>query len=118
MEAVRRAFRPEFLNRLDEIILFHRLSRTNMTDIVSIQLARLKERLQARNIKLEFDSSALEFLANTGYDPMYGARPLKRIIQRELENPLAQKILAGTIEEGKTIIAKANNGDIEFISPS
>ena len=86
MEEVRRAFRPEFLNRLDEILLFNRLSRAHMTDIVEIQLGRLRKLLADRKIKLELDSKALQWLANRGYDPVYGARPLKRVIQRSLQN--------------------------------
>ena len=82
MEVVRRAFRPEFLNRLDEILLFHRLSRAHMTDIVEIQLGRLRKLLADRKIELELDSKAQQWLANRGYDPVYGARPLKRVIQR------------------------------------
>jgi ATP-dependent Clp protease ATP-binding subunit ClpB len=103
MEAVRAAFRPEFLNRLDEILLFRRLSRDDMKGIVVIQLERLKKLLADRKISIEVDSAALAFLANAGYDPIYGARPLKRVIQRELQNPLAQLILDGRIPEGSTV---------------
>ncbi len=97
MEEVRRAFRPEFLNRLDEILLFNRLSRAHMTDIVTIQLGRLRKLLADRKVDLEFDKNALQWLANRGYDPVYGARPLKRVIQRSLQNPLATQILEGRI---------------------
>ena len=90
MEAVRAAFRPEFLNRLDEILLFRRLSRDDMKGIVTIQIERLKKLLADRKIALELDAAAMAWLANAGYDPVYGARPLKRVIQRELQNPLAQ----------------------------
>ena len=93
MEEVRRAFRPEFLNRLDEILLFNRLSRAHMTDIVEIQLGRLRKLLADRKIDIELDSKALQWLANRGYDPVYGARPLKRVIQRSLQNLLATQIL-------------------------
>jgi ATP-dependent Clp protease ATP-binding subunit ClpB len=103
MEAVRAAFRPEFLNRLDEILLFRRLSRDDMKGIVTIQLERLKKLLADRKITLEVDSAASAWLANTGYDPVYGARPLKRVIQRELQNPLAQQILQGHIPDGSTV---------------
>jgi ATP-dependent Clp protease ATP-binding subunit ClpB len=103
MEAVRRAFRPEFLNRLDEVLLFRRLSREDMTGIVSIQLGRLRHLLTDRKIVLELDAKASEWLANAGYDPVYGARPLKRVIQRELQNPLAQQILEGKIPDGATV---------------
>ncbi|ABV72986.1 clpB protein [Rickettsia canadensis str. McKiel] len=103
MEYVRAVFKPEFLNRLDEIILFHRLSRNNIHDIVKIQLESLKKILLAQNITLEFDESALNYLAEKGYDPSFGARPLKRLIQREIQNNLAKLILAGAISSGKTV---------------
>jgi ATP-dependent Clp protease ATP-binding subunit ClpB len=95
MNTVRQAFRPEFLNRLDEIVLFHRLSRKNMTGIVAIQLKRLQALLADRKLELQLDDSAKEWLAEAGYDPVYGARPLKRVIQRELQNPLATLLLEG-----------------------
>ncbi len=95
MQLVRAAFRPEFLNRLDEILLFRRLSRGDMRGIVDIQLARLQKLLDDRKIVLDIDAKARDWLAETGYDPVYGARPLKRIIQRTLQNPLAEQVLAG-----------------------
>ena len=100
MERVRQAFRPEFLNRLDEIILFHRLSLDNMDAIVDIQLQHLVKRLAERNISLELDKKAREWLAGKGYDPVYGARPLKRVIQKELQDQLALEILSGKITDG------------------
>src|SRR6188508_2372717 len=103
MEDVRRAFRPEFLNRLDEVLLFSRLSRANMTDIVEIQLRKLEKLLADRKIGINFDSKALQWLANRGYDPVYGARPLKRVIQRSLQNPLATQILEGRIGDGEAV---------------
>ena len=103
MNAVRAAFRPEFLNRLDEIILFRRLSRQNMHGIVDIQLAHLRKLLADRKITLDLDRSALDWLAEAGYDPVYGARPLKRVIQRSLQNTLAGMILEGSVSEGETI---------------
>jgi ATP-dependent Clp protease ATP-binding subunit ClpB len=108
MEAVRAAFRPEFLNRLDEILLFRRLSRDDMVGIVDIQLAQLQKLLSERKITLEIDPEAKKWLAETGYDPVYGARPLKRVIQRELQNPLAEKILAGEIRDGDTVRVTAS----------
>jgi ATP-dependent Clp protease ATP-binding subunit ClpB len=108
MEAVRHAFRPEFLNRLDEVLLFRRLSRQDMTGIVQIQLGRLRQLLADRKIALEVDTKASEWLANAGYDPVYGARPLKRVIQRELQNPLAQQILEGKIPDGVTVAVSAS----------
>ena len=103
MEVVRGAFRPEFLNRLDEVLLFHRLTRPQMTGIVDIQLARLLAMLAERKIVLELDEQAKVWLADKGYDPVYGARPLKRVIQRELQNPLASLILEGKIGDGDTV---------------
>jgi ATP-dependent Clp protease ATP-binding subunit ClpB len=108
MEAVRAAFRPEFLNRLDEILLFRRLSRDDMVGIVDIQLAQLEKLLVDRKVTLEIDADAKKWLANAGYDPVYGARPLKRVIQRELQNPLAEKILAGEIRDGGTVRVTAS----------
>jgi ATP-dependent Clp protease ATP-binding subunit ClpB len=108
MRAVRQHFRPEFLNRLDEIILFRRLQRADMASIVTIQLERLKALLTDRKIGLELDRAALEWLAEEGYDSTYGARPLKRVIQRSLQNPLAGLILEGTIKEGETVNVSAN----------
>ena len=109
MAAVRDAFRPEFLNRLDEILLFRRLSREDMKGIVTIQLERLRKLLVDRKITLEVDSAASAWLANAGYDPVYGARPLKRVIQRELQNPLAQQILEGHIPDGSTVHVSAGD---------
>jgi ATP-dependent Clp protease ATP-binding subunit ClpB len=108
MEAVRAAFRPEFLNRLDEILLFRRLSREDMVGIVDIQLKQLQKLLDERKVTLEVDREAERWLANAGYDPVYGARPLKRVIQRELQNPLAEKLLAGEIREGDTVRVTAS----------
>jgi ATP-dependent Clp protease ATP-binding subunit ClpB len=103
MEAVRSHFRPEFLNRLDEIILFNRLSRENMDRIVDIQIGRLQKLLADRKIEIDLDGAAREWLAAAGYDPVYGARPLKRAIQRRLQDPLAQLLLEGKIGDGDHI---------------
>ncbi|MCA0873868.1 ATP-dependent chaperone ClpB [Seohaeicola saemankumensis] len=103
MDAVRAHFRPEFLNRLDETIIFDRLNRANMDGIVDIQLAQLKRRLAERKIALELDEGARKWLADEGYDPVFGARPLKRVIQRALQNPLAELLLAGDVKDGDTI---------------
>jgi ATP-dependent Clp protease ATP-binding subunit ClpB len=107
MRVVRAHFRPEFLNRLDEIILFRRLQRSDMARIVEIQLERLRALLTDRKITLDVDRSALEWLAREGYDSTYGARPLKRVIQRSLQNPLAGMILEGTIRDGETVHVSA-----------
>ncbi len=103
MDAVRAHFRPEFLNRLDEIIIFHRLTRANMDKIVDIQLAGLQRRLDGRKITLEVSDAAREWLANAGYDPVFGARPLKRVIQRSLQNALAEMLLSGDVMDGQAI---------------
>src|SRR5687767_6529618 len=108
MNVVRQAFRPEFLNRLDETVLFHRLSRRNMTGIVAIQLKRLQALLADRKLELPLDDRAKEWLAEAGYDPVYGARPLKRVIQRELQNPLASLLLEGRYKPGDVIHVSAD----------
>jgi ATP-dependent Clp protease ATP-binding subunit ClpB len=110
MEVVRRSFRPEFLNRLDEIILFNRLGRNEMKRIVDIQLRHLQQLLASRKIVLEVDEKAKTWLANTGYDPVYGARPLKRVIQRELQNPLSTMLLAGALKDGETVRVSVQDG--------
>ena len=112
MAAVRAAFRPEFLNRLDEILLFHRLSREQMAGIVDIQLKRLGQLLTERKITLALDDGARAWLATAGYDPGYGARPLKRVIQRQLQNPLASLMLEGKIAEGEVVTVSAGDGGL------
>jgi ATP-dependent Clp protease ATP-binding subunit ClpB len=112
MEEVRRAFRPEFLNRLDEVLLFNRLSRADMGDIVEIQLDRLRKLLEARKLSLDVDGAAQSWLANEGYDPIYGARPLKRVIQRSLQNPLAQLILEGEVRDGDVVKVAVKDGEL------
>ena len=107
MDAVRAHFRPEFLNRLDETIIFDRLGREDMSGIVDIQLGRLLKRLASRKIALELDEGARKWLADEGYDPVFGARPLKRVIQRALQNPLAELLLAGDIRDGDTVPVSA-----------
>jgi ATP-dependent Clp protease ATP-binding subunit ClpB len=103
LNVVKASFRPEFLNRIDEVILFHRLRRQDMGQIVRIQLKRLESLLVDRKIHLELDDEAVEWLAQKGYDPAYGARPLKRVMQKELQDPLAEKILGGEILDGSTV---------------
>ena len=108
MGAVRAHFRPEFLNRLDEIILFHRLTRANMDKIVAIQMARLDKLLSDRKIEISLDKKATDWLGNAGYDPVYGARPLKRVIQRRLQDPLASLLLEGKISDGAKVKVSAS----------
>ncbi len=112
MALVRAAFRPEFLNRLDEIILFHRLFAEQMGAIVEIQLGRLRKLLAERKITLDLDRAAVDWLAHAGYDPVYGARPLKRVIQRHLQNPLASMILSGRIADGATVTVTTGEGGL------
>ena len=111
MDAVRAHFRPEFLNRLDDMIIFDRLTRDDMSGIVEIQLRRLTARLAQRKIVLELDEAAKHWLGDAGYDPVYGARPLKRVIQRDLQDPLAEMLLAGDVMDGETIqVSAGENG--------
>ncbi len=114
MEAVRAAFRPEFLNRLDEILLFARLGREQMTGIVDIQLGYLHKLLAGRRITLDIDDKARKWLADKGYDPAYGARPLKRVIQTELQNKLAELILRGEIPDGSAVRVTEKGGTLDF----
>jgi len=114
MNLVRAHFRPEFLNRLDEIVLFRRLQRSDMARIVEIQLGHLRGLLADRKIELELDPLALDWLANEGYDPVYGARPLKRVIQRSLQNPLAGMLLEGAIKDGEHVKVTAGLDGLEI----
>ncbi|RAZ71166.1 ATP-dependent chaperone ClpB [Mesorhizobium atlanticum] len=116
MSVVRSSFRPEFLNRVDEVILFHRLRREDMDRIVEIQLKRLENLLVDRKITLSLDHDAIEWLASKGYDPAYGARPLKRVMQKELQDPLAEKILLGEILDGSTVKVTAGSDRLNFRS--
>ncbi|RWX60109.1 AAA family ATPase, partial [Mesorhizobium sp. M2A.F.Ca.ET.039.01.1.1] len=116
MGVVKASFRPEFLNRVDEVILFHRLRRQDMDRIVEIQLKRLENLLVDRKITLSLDHDAIEWLASKGYDPAYGARPLKRVMQKELQDPLAEKILLGEILDGSTVKVTAGSDRLNFRS--
>jgi ATP-dependent Clp protease ATP-binding subunit ClpB len=112
MAVVRGHFRPEFLNRVDEIILFHRLRREDMGSIVDIQFGRLGRLLEDRKIKLALDAKGRQWLADKGYDPQYGARPLKRVIQKWVQDPLAHQLLASEIHEGSTVKISAAQGKL------
>jgi ATP-dependent Clp protease ATP-binding subunit ClpB len=114
MDVVRKHFRPEFLNRIDEIILFHRLGRAQMDEIVKIQLERVEKLLADRQITISVDPSAQHWLAERGYDPIYGARPLRRVIQKELMDGIARKLLAGEIADGSVIEVKASADGLEI----
>ncbi|HSL27340.1 MAG TPA: ATP-dependent chaperone ClpB [Acidimicrobiia bacterium] len=114
LKAVRSHFRPEFLNRVDDLIVFHRLSREDLRRIVDIQLGLLRERLADRHITLDVSDAAKDLLAGEGFDPVYGARPLKRVIQKQLADPLAIKLLSGDFGEGDTIRVEASGGELLF----
>ena len=113
-EAMRAYFRPEFLNRVDDTIIFHSLGLEELKKIVDIQLGRLHKLLGDKKINLTLTEAAKASLAIEGYDPVFGARPLKRIIQRSLQDPLAMKILDGTIKEGETVVVDVRDGVMEF----
>jgi len=108
------SFRPEFLNRIDETVIFNRLGKTEIHKIVDIQLQRLAQRLEDRKIRITVTEQAREFLAERGYDPLYGARPLKRTIQAELENPLAREIIAGRYREGSEVLVDRDGDRLVF----
>ncbi|NES99889.1 MAG: ATP-dependent chaperone ClpB [Sphaerospermopsis sp. SIO1G1] len=114
METMRNSFRPEFLNRIDEIIIFHSLQKSELREIVELQLERLKQRLDDKKMSLRMSATALDFLAEVGYDPIFGARPLKRAIQRELETQIAKAILRGEFNEGDTIFVDVENERLAF----
>jgi ATP-dependent Clp protease ATP-binding subunit ClpB len=113
-DEMRERFRPEFLNRIDEIVVFEQLTREQLGEIVELQLARLRARLAERRIDVELTPAAKELLAEAGWDPAYGARPLKRALQRLVENPLAAALLEGRFGEGDTILVEARDGELAF----
>jgi ATP-dependent Clp protease ATP-binding subunit ClpB len=114
MEALRGHFRPEFINRIDETIIFDRLTDKEITSIVDIQLKRLLKRLDQQNIRMTLTEKAKKFLAKEGYDPAYGARPLKRVIQQQILNPLSVAILDGQFGEGDSIVGEVEKDHLEF----
>ena len=118
LEELRKHFRPEFLNRVDEIIVFHALSEEHLKQIVDIQLRRLRERLADRHITLELTDAAKTHLVRAGYDPAYGARPLKRAIQKEIETALGRLILKGEVRDGQTVVVDADHGRLTFSDAS
>src|SRR5205085_511999 len=113
-DILREHFKPEFLNRIDDIVIFHRLSREQIARIIDVQLERLRSMLHDRNISLVLEDSARELLAQEGYDPDFGARPLKRAIQTLIQNPLAMKLLRGEIVPGQTVVVSARDGEMQF----
>jgi ATP-dependent Clp protease ATP-binding subunit ClpB len=114
MAALRAHFRPEFLNRVDDIIVFHNLSKEDLKEIVEIQAERLRHMLADRRMVLELTEEAKRFIANAGYDPAYGARPIKRTLQRLVADPLALAILEGQFVDGDTILVKVNGNGLRF----
>lgn len=114
MDAVAHHFRPEFINRIDEVVVFDPLGREQIAGIAEIQLGRLRKRLAERELSLELSQEAMDKLIAVGYDPVYGARPLKRAIQRWIENPLAQQILAGQFAPGSSVKARVEGEQIVF----
>ena len=113
-DAMQRHFRPEFLNRLDESIIFHSLKQEELRQIVELQVQRLAKRLEDKKLSLQLNADALDWLAGVGYDPVYGARPLKRAIQRELETPIAKGILGGEFTGGHTVAVDVEAGKLRF----
>jgi ATP-dependent Clp protease ATP-binding subunit ClpB len=115
MGVVQAHFRPEFINRLDDIVVFHPLDKVQIKQIARIQMQGLEKRLAERNLRIEVSDAAFQLLGNVGFDPVYGARPLKRAIQSQLENPLAQKILSGEFLSGDVIQVDAAEGKLVFV---
>jgi ATP-dependent Clp protease ATP-binding subunit ClpB len=115
MGVVQAHFRPEFINRLDEIVVFRALDKTQIRQIARIQVDYLGRRLAERQLSLKLSDKALDLLGNLGFDPVYGARPLKRAIQQQLENPLAREILEGKFKAGDTVEVDAQGGHLEFV---
>ena len=113
-EALKTSFKPEFLNRVDEVIVFHPLTKNEIRQIVDLQLAHLEKRLEENDFTLKVTDAARRQLADEGYDPVYGARPLKRVIQHRLQNELANAILGGQFAEGAQITVDVQNGDFTF----
>jgi ATP-dependent Clp protease ATP-binding subunit ClpC len=114
MEEMKKDFRPEFLNRIDEIIVFHALTREDVKNIVDLMIRRVKEQLRSKDLEMELSDAAKELLAEKGYDPALGARPLRRTIQRLVEDPLSEKLLYKEFRAGQTIIIDAVDGEIVF----
>ena len=113
-EALKATFRPEFLNRIDETVIFHSLTREDLRDIVQIQLRDLRDRLAQKRVTIELDDDAADLLCELGWDPAFGARPLKRFIQQKLENPLAQRVLSGEVTEGSHVAVTVAGKSFQF----
>jgi ATP-dependent Clp protease ATP-binding subunit ClpC len=116
LDETKRVFKPEFLNRLDEIIVFHSLTKENILQIVDLEVAKVKARLKAKEVEIVLDSIAHEFVIEKGYDPNYGARPMRRAVERFLEDPLAEEILRGNVKAGTQVQVTATDGKLVFQS--
>ena len=114
MEEAKKTFRPEFLNRLDDIVVFRSLTKPDLIQILDLEISKVMERLKTRNIVLQLDEKAKDFLVTKGYDPTYGARPMRRAVERSLEDPLAEEILKGVFHEGEPILVSADNDKLTF----
>ena len=114
LEEVKKTFRPEFLNRVDELIVFHPLTRDHIKKIIDILLRDMRKRLAEKNMQLKLTKEAKEFLVDRGFDPVYGARPLKRAIQKYVEDPLSEELLKGKFQEGDIIVCKVSKGTLKF----
>jgi ATP-dependent Clp protease ATP-binding subunit ClpC len=110
----KRMFKPEFLNRLDDIIVFHQLERNDLTKIVDLEVAKVIERIRAKDIKVHLDPTAVELLIDKGYDPIYGARPMRRAVEKYLQDPLAEEFLRGNIKQGDTLDVHAAGQQLAF----
>jgi ATP-dependent Clp protease ATP-binding subunit ClpA len=114
MSELKNSFRPEFLNRIDEIVIFHSLTREHILEIVDIQLRNFAKRLEGIGVEISVSKEARNLIAERGYEPVYGARPIKRLISRVIETPVSRKIIAGEIKENKKLKISASNGEITF----
>jgi ATP-dependent Clp protease ATP-binding subunit ClpC len=114
MDEAKRTFRPEFLNRIDDVIVFRSLTKPDLIEILDLEIAKVMQRLKARNILLQLDEKAKDLLVGKGYDPTYGARPMRRSVERSLEDPLAEEILKGAFHDGEPILVTAENDKLVF----
>jgi ATP-dependent Clp protease ATP-binding subunit ClpC len=114
LDESRRVFKPEFLNRLDNMIVFHQLERNDLVKIVDLEVAKVIERVRAKDIKVHLDATAVEFLIDKGYDPTYGARPMRRAVEKYVEDPLAEEFLRGNIKQGDTLEVHAAGEQLAF----
>ena len=116
LEETKRVFKPEFLNRLDDIIVFHTLTKPNLVRIVDLEMNKVIARIKTKNIHLTLDASAQEFLIEKGYDPTYGARPMRRAVEKYLEDPMAEELLRGKIKPGDSVTVKRNGEKLDFVA--